>query len=470
MIVRGTRAAHRPAAPPPPGAAAAGLCALLAVCGQGRAQCTPEWSRPAEATPVTYALATFDETGTGRSSLFVGGPFTRLVTPDIARIARWDGRTWSPLGEGVGPSTGAIVYAITGVDFAAGKVHLTGLYAGGSFQIQYGAPGDNIARWSARAWNSLDVGTSTSVRAIAEFEDPVAGAPLLYVGGTFTSAGGIPALGIARWDGTAWSEVGGGLRPEVPGQQTYPNDFAIFDDGSGPALYVGGSFWYAGGIQSGNIARWDGRRWSTVGSLVLNTTVWALGVYDDGSGESLYVGGGGFPNLRRWDGQNWHTVPGWNNGLAAAMLVHDDGSGPELYVAGDLRLNGGVVAHVASWDGVRWRPLPPLSGLGPGTNARTLAAFQDDPAGRIPPALYVGGDFTHAGGVRSPGLARWGCPHPTLGCYADCDLSWSLDFFDLLCFQNAFLAGDPYADCDRNGTLDFFDFLCFQNEFLASCP
>jgi hypothetical protein len=56
------------------------------------------------------------------------------------------------------------------------------------------------------------------------------------------------------------------------------------------------------------------------------------------------------------------------------------------------------------------------------------------------------------------------------GCYPDCDGNETLDFFDFLCFQNAFLAQDPYADCDENGVLDFFDFLCFQNAFLAGCP
>jgi hypothetical protein len=55
-------------------------------------------------------------------------------------------------------------------------------------------------------------------------------------------------------------------------------------------------------------------------------------------------------------------------------------------------------------------------------------------------------------------------------CYADCDSSGALDFFDFLCFQNAFAAGESYADCDESGSLDFFDFLCFQNEFAAGCP
>jgi ketosteroid isomerase-like protein len=56
------------------------------------------------------------------------------------------------------------------------------------------------------------------------------------------------------------------------------------------------------------------------------------------------------------------------------------------------------------------------------------------------------------------------------GCYADCDESGELDFFDFLCFQDAFAAGEPYADCDGSGELDFFDFLCFQDEFAAGCP
>jgi hypothetical protein len=55
-------------------------------------------------------------------------------------------------------------------------------------------------------------------------------------------------------------------------------------------------------------------------------------------------------------------------------------------------------------------------------------------------------------------------------CYADCDGNGGLDIFDFLCFQDAFVAGDPYADCDGNNTLDVFDFLCFQDAFVTGCP
>lgn len=52
----------------------------------------------------------------------------------------------------------------------------------------------------------------------------------------------------------------------------------------------------------------------------------------------------------------------------------------------------------------------------------------------------------------------------------DCDRSGQLDFFDFLCFQEAFVTGAPYADFDGDGELTFFDFLGFQLLFCCGCP
>src|SRR5690606_31094144 len=81
--------------------------------------------------------------------------------------------------------------------------------------------------------------------------------------------------------------------------------------------------------------------------------------------------------------------------------------------------------------------------------------------------LYIGGFAITNGGVQHAVL--WRGPAPEL-CYADCDHDQELNFFDFLCYQNLFAAGDLAADCDESGELDFFDFLCFQNEFGAGCP
>jgi hypothetical protein len=91
----------------------------------------------------------------------------------------------------------------------------------------------------------------------------------------------------------------------------------------------------------------------------------------------------------------------------------------------------------------------------------------DDGAG-FGQTLFVGGGYVEAGGSPAGSIARWGgC---NAGCYADCDGNGTLDVFDFLCFQDAFVNAEPYADCDGNSMLDVFDFLCFQDAFVKGCP
>ena len=54
---------------------------------------------------------------------------------------------------------------------------------------------------------------------------------------------------------------------------------AVYDDGTGPTLYVGGNFNFAGEVFANNIAKWDGANWSALGSGI-SSSVYALTVYD----------------------------------------------------------------------------------------------------------------------------------------------------------------------------------------------
>ena len=54
-------------------------------------------------------------------------------------------------------------------------------------------------------------------------------------------------------------------------------------------------------------------------------------------------------------------------------------------------------------------------------------------------------------------------------CRADFNNDGSLDIFDFLAFQNAFMLGDPMADFDFDGELTIFDFLAFQSRFERGC-
>ena len=50
------------------------------------------------------------------------------------------------------------------------------------------------------------------------------------------------------------------IRPRL--HSTYPyadvGDLEVYDDGSGPQLYIGGSFTIAGGVAVSNVTRWNG--------------------------------------------------------------------------------------------------------------------------------------------------------------------------------------------------------------------
>ncbi len=264
------------------------------------------------------------------------------------------------------------------------------LYVGGSFTEAGGSSANRIARWNGSNWSALGSGLNAAVSALA-----ISGSNL-YVGGYFTTAGGSSANRIARWNGSSWSALGSGLNEPVAA-------LAI----SGSNLYVGGAFTNAGGSSANHIAKWNGSSWSSLGSG-LNDGVTALAI----SGNDLYVGGlfsknvGPFQTaflIAKWD-MNASGDSGWSRlglGLQGdpilARVFALAVSGGDLYVGGNFTTaNTDIpVNNVAKWNGSSW------SSLGSGVNepVRALAISGSD--------LYVGGGFTTAGGVNRSHIAKW---------------------------------------------------------------
>jgi hypothetical protein len=185
-----------------------------------------------------------------------------------SRIAKWNGSAWSALGSGMSGGAYDVHYvselAVSGTD----------LYAGGTFTTAGGVSANNITKWNGSAWSALGLGVNDTVSALA-----VSGANL-YAGGEFTTAGGVAASYIAKWSGSAWSALGSGM-----GGNGYPYVHALAV--SGTNLYAGGEFTAAGGVAANCIAKWDGSAWSALGSG-LDGTVRALA--PDSAGH-LFVGG-----------------------------------------------------------------------------------------------------------------------------------------------------------------------------------
>jgi len=382
------------------------------------------WSSLGSGQPagLVYAMMPFDDGG--GSALFVGGNVGGFGS-EVPFLARWDGTSWSAVGSGFGAGSFAGVYALAEVDDGAGPA----LFAGGKFSTASGITVGNVARWDGASWSPLGGGLDRAVYAARVFDDGTG--PELYVTGIFDGAGGTALGRIARWDGAGWSPLGAGLENN-PGDPGTGYALLAHDDGRGTALFAAGSFWLAGGLNVGHVARWNGSAWSALGGGLAGTgaKAWALAEHDDGSGSALYAAGdfttaGGQPASRvaRWDGAAWSALGLGLNGRGHALAEFDSGSGPALFATGSFSQAGGASAsRVARWDGTAWSPL----GAGLNGTGYALAVF-DDGGG---PALFVGGSFTSAGGVPADHVARWdGTAWSSLGLGVDARVS-SLSVFD----------------------------------------
>ena len=342
-----------------------------------------------------HALTVFDD-GSG-PALYAAGNFTLAGHVDANYVAKWNGLEWSALGSGLN----AQAWSVTVFDDGSGPA----LYVGGFFTLAGGEETRGIAKWNGTQWSALSSGISSGVvSALTVFDDGTG--PALYAGGGFTTAGGVTVNNIAKWNGTEWSALGSGMSGGGVGALT------VFDDGSGPALYATGSFLQAGGVSANRIAKWDGTQWSALGSGLGGTFPFlrALAVFDDGTGAALYAGGylttaGGVTvnSIAKWDGARWARLGignGMSGGGVSALTVFDDGSGPALYAGGFFTTAGGVSAsRIALWNGTQWSPL----GNGIDNFVGVLTVF-DDASG---PALYAGGVFNTAGGVTVNNIAKW---------------------------------------------------------------
>ena len=345
------------------------------------------------------ALVVHDD-GSG-PALFVCGGMPVDDGYNVGAVARWDGSAWTQVGD----TFSADVSELGVFDVGNGPV----LGASGSFGQVGRTEAAHIAVWDGVSWSPLGVGISSSAFGIVS----IPGEAAMYAGGFFHSAGSVPVERFARWDGSTWSAVGNG----TAGSNSGVGALAVFDDGSGPDLYVGGYFVSAGGVPAASIVRWDGVHGTPLGDGVDGTILAMEVVTDLDIGPGLYVGGifdeagrTAAASIARWDGSTWSALADGVSGSVRELRVFDDGSGPALFVGGLFSEAGGVsTENIARWDGRKWaavgtyRPGSTLPHYGlPGGRVWALRVFDDGTGAG--PALYAGGDF--GPGFAPSGIAR----------------------------------------------------------------
>jgi hypothetical protein len=301
------------------------------------------------------------------NTLYIGGSFTR-VGPQTGSGVPLDAASGAP---------------VAGFPLVAGQVNAVapdgagGWYLGGTFTSVGGLARSNLAQVladnSVSAWNP---GTNGTVRTL------VVSGEVVYVGGEFSSAGGqargdIAALDAVTGLATAWApEANGSVRTLAAG---------------GGIVYAGGQFLSIGGQARSRIAALD----ATTGLA----TAWAPG--SDGTVRALAVSGGivyagGFfssiggqvrGNLAALDAATGLATP-WNpsaTGQVATLVVN----GGTLFVGGTFGSIGGKTrSNLAALDlatglATAWNP-------GASGQVQALAAHDG--------LLYAGGDFLSVGG------------------------------------------------------------------------
>jgi hypothetical protein len=127
-----------------------------------------------------------------RGSLVFGGAFLGMGGQISKRVIQWNGLTddWDPLGQGIDGE-------FSHVDSLT--IHNGDLIAGGVFASAGGQPASAIARWNGVSWEPLGEGFGHNrgdipwVAALTIYDNQ------LIAAGSFTTAGGQPAINIAAW-------------------------------------------------------------------------------------------------------------------------------------------------------------------------------------------------------------------------------------------------------------------------------
>lgn len=306
--------------------------------------------------------------GTGEF-LYAAGGFVTADGAVVNGLARWDGERWEGVGDGSiftrGGRRTAVLEAMAFFDDGSG----TALYVGGGFDRVGDVEAKGIAKWDGESWSEvgegfLRDGEPWRVDALVVFDDGVNGARLI-AGGGFDESGGVAVNALAMLDGDRWSSMPSTntvrLLTGIGSLIGAPiRDMTMFLEDGQPRLAValadGADIANEDGTAGGGrVIAWDGVRWSGLISQPASTPIGVpfQGVVECGTlmtndaGE-LFIAGQVtsqefIPSLNRslrvsavvarWTGERWAAAVSSNGQASAALRVvaRPAGGGEEYF-------------------------------------------------------------------------------------------------------------------------------------------
>lgn len=345
-------------------------------------------------------------TATDGTNLYLGGNFKTAGNQVANSLIKWDGKSWSTIGEGLEAGVSGDAASVEALAFADGK-----LFVGGNFSKAGQLEANGIAFWDGQHWNTLGPDSINGLRRKIIFDQDTTIArglvyelfsynQKIYIGGYFHLAGDQKSNGIAAWDipTKTWVTFDGGLSSNFENDPVYAYAF----EAKGNEIYVGGKFNKAGGVTATHIARWDGSKWSAIGEaksfiqdLELDDkgNLYAVGYYQSSDDPRA-------SRIGKWDGSKWTSVSGPEGFNSYVTHIHSIGT--KLYAAGNFNVNGYYAAGFAEWNGNAWQL---IYGLGESVNEffpADVFALQ-----MVGEKLYLAGAFTKAGDIYPVNVVEW---------------------------------------------------------------
>ena len=219
------------------------------------------------------------------------------------------------------------------------------LYAGGVFSTAGGVAASNMAKWNGKIWSPVGTGTDGDVNAFYVFNNK------LYIGGNFINAGGISAKYIASWDGTTWGTLSTGFNAQV-------NSLAVYQN----KLIAGGDFTLGSGNSANYVSLFSGTAWTALGSGMSGPV---NSVSSDNT--TLLAGGGFIEGLMQWSGVSWSVVGAFPAGNSVEVIVNDIS---KYYIGGSFAFSTSR-NNITLWDWSNFQP------MGNGVNGTVRAIKKD---------------------------------------------------------------------------------------------
>ncbi|MEI7803152.1 MAG: hypothetical protein WCI97_10930, partial [Bacteroidota bacterium] len=266
-------------------------------------------------------------TDTIHNILWAGGRFTSTFLGEtVNNISYWDGGTWHPFYRHSGSAI-VIGYGVSNSTEIATMIQFDSMIAIGVNSLI----GNSSGVWFQNMEDSTAIALgdfNDDVKALCIYHDT------LYAGGRFTQFDNpnFPyntnaTYGIAKWTGSEFVQVGGGIGG-------YVNAMCVYND----KLIAAGAFENAGGLTCMNIAQWDGTSWAPIGFGIGQQSAFDVNLFSVCAYNGKLYAGGLMDNgndLKVWNGNNWSSVPNTFIDVSAMSVFKN-----KLYVGGgDTYLN-----------------------------------------------------------------------------------------------------------------------------------